>query len=258
MEHYNTAYALEKENNPEARYYYELAILFEYHLAFKHMEYLDKPNILKYLTKYTNRKVNSDFIEILSFWYKNSKIYMNTRHLYSEISCSDLDDIWINIWFAKGDSQKSIDEELKRFEYYYNKYKDYEPTYLYEYIALIILYDQIPRNIFRNSAKAYETDGIAFKHAEYLMKYINFMPMHLCIPIIMSYVHCESLDILKKTKDIIHDIGKKYYNHNIFPSLNAIFQNHYDRITLFGRIPERNKFLNRISTESELVYLQNL
>ena len=90
------------------------------------------------------------------------------------------------------------------------------------------------------------------------MKFIKFIPFHLCIPIIMSHVHCESLDILNNTKEAINDIKKKYHNYNIFPSFDGIFQNHYDRISLFGRIPERNKFLNRVSTEKEVVYLENL
>jgi uncharacterized protein (DUF924 family) len=260
MEYYTIAYNLEKENNENARYYYELAVLFEYNLALKHMEYLDKPNFISYLKKYNNSQTNSDFLEILSFWYNNMKIYKNTKALNVEMSSNELDELWTQIWFAKGETQTKVDNELKKFEYYYKKYKDYKPYYLYEYIALIILYDQIPRNIFRNSAKAYDTDNIAFNHAKYLIKFMEYIPYHLSIPIIMSYIHSESIEILNQTKDIIGNIQKKYYNNynNIFSSLNGIFQNHYDRISLFGRIPERNKFLNRESTENELVYLQSI
>ncbi len=260
MEFYDIAYKLEKENNENARYYYELAVLFEYKLALKHMEYLDKPNFISYLKKYNNSNINSDFLEIVSYWYNNMKIFKNTKQLNVEMSSNEMDELWTQIWFAKGVNQTKVDNELKKFEYYYKKYKDYKPYYLYEYIALIILYDQIPRNIFRNSAKAYETDNIAFNHAKYLMKFIEHIPFHLSIPIIISYIHSESSEILTDAKKIIEVVQKKYYNkyNNIFTSLNGIFQNHYDRISLFGRIPERNKFLDRLSTEKELVYLQSI
>jgi len=57
--------------------------------------------------------------------------------------------------FAKGETQQWIDKEK-----YHHHYKDYQPRYLYECIVMIVLYDQIPRNIFRNTRQAYETDHI--------------------------------------------------------------------------------------------------
>jgi uncharacterized protein (DUF924 family) len=146
------------------------------------------------------------------------------------------------------------------FEEYYDKYKDYDPTYLYEYVALIILYDQIPRNIFRNTPKAYETDNIAFKYASLLTDYIKYLPFHICIFIVLSHCHQESIDVHNKCKNVLNSLKEKHMlvYHNIFPTLNALFENHFDRIKFFGRIPERNSILGRISSDKEIVYMKNM
>ena len=39
-------------------------------------------------------------------------------------------------------------------------------------------------------------------------------------------------------------------------SLKQIARNHRDRVEAFGRIPERNKVLGRVSTEKELVFMR--
>ncbi len=258
MEYYKLGSTLETNNPEKALFYYELAKLFEYKLALKHLEYLDKPNKLKHLINYNNNTINEDFINILMYWY--NIIIPKTSYFYKDSNNINIVDSWINIWFAKNENQKKIDNELLNFEKYYDKYKNYEPVYLYEYVALIILYDQIPRNIFRNTYKAYATDNIALNYALYLIKYIDYLPFHICIPIIMSLIHTESLEVLKTAENIIKQLKEKYcvkYN-DIFNSLNNIFINHFDRIKLFGRIPERNKFLNRNTSEEEKIYLKSL
>jgi hypothetical protein len=258
MDYYNIGlgFELNRDKN-KAIYFFELSKLFENKLALKHLEYLDEKNKLEYINKFNDYKIHIELLEILVFWYDNLKYYVNTKNFYVSINNNKLEELWDNIWFSKGNKQKLIDVKMKQFSEYYEKFKDFKPNSLYEYIALIILYDQIPRNIFRNSSKAYETDSIAFKYAEYLGKFIDDLPIHICIPIIMSHVHCESLEILNITRDYIKKIKNKL-SENINSSLNGILTNHYDRISLFGRIPERNKYLNRISTEKELVYLKSV
>ena len=255
--------AKEYETNKDitnAKFYYNLAILLGDTKSLKKLEYLDN-DAIRYLKKYHSNPINTDFIHIINYWFGiNFKNYSILDNFDKEMSPTIIHDKWLNIWFAKNDQQIKVDEELKMFEEYYDKYKNYDPTYLYEYIALIILYDQVPRNIFRNTPKAYETDNIAFKHASFLVDYIKYLPFHICIFIVLSHCHQESIDVHGKCKNILNVVKQKHLSiyHNIFTTLNALFENHYERIKIFGRIPERNSILGRISSEKEIVYMKNL
>lgn len=44
----------------------------------------------------------------------------------------------------------------------------------------------------------------------------------------------------------------------IIDHLALIHNNHYERIKMFGRIPERNKYLGRINTEAENIYIKTV
>jgi uncharacterized protein (DUF924 family) len=44
----------------------------------------------------------------------------------------------------------------------------------------------------------------------------------------------------------------------VFHGIHDIVQNHFERIELFGRFPERNKILKRYSTEEEIAFLNGL
>ncbi len=253
--------ALNNEINKDienAKYYYHLSVLFGNDLGLKKLEYLEK-DVVRYLNKYNKRTVNEDFLKILIYWF-DIKYKTILNGFDKELSSTLVYANWTNIWFAKYNQQKRVDQELKFFEDMYNTYLNYDPTYLYEYVALIILYDQIPRNIFRNTAKAYETDHIAFKHAKFLSQFSDFLPLHVNIFITLSYCHQESLEDQKYYEHIIHKVCNKYQNshYEIIKSLKNIFYNHFDRIKLFGRIPERNIFLNRQTSTQEKVYMDNL
>ncbi len=259
METYNKAHNYEIANDkPNAIYYYHLSVLQGNDLALKKLEYLEN-DVIRYLQKYNNHELNIDFIELLSYWFGISPVVV-IKNFDKPISSSSIYNNWTSIWFAKNAEQTQIDKDLRRFEPMYNKYKNYDPTYLYEYIGLIILYDQIPRNIYRNSPKAYETDSIAFTHASFLSSYIDYLPFHINIFIILAFSHQECLQSHKMCALFIEKIKEKFEKNyfEITNTLITLFQNHYDRIQLFGRIPERNKILNRQSTHQELVFMSSL
>ena len=212
---------------------------------------------LSEMMKDVREDFNTDLIEVIMLWFNQYKM-SHISHLYRDLDEIGMNDLWTNVWFAKEDSQKFMDKELKKFERFYEQYMNYEPKYLYEYIALIVLYDQVPRNIFRNSAKAYETDRKALDLARSLVPYMDKLPIQFNISIIMSFVHSEELEDLKQAKQFIEALEIKYAKYNVLKNLKLIFKNHNDRMELFGRIPERNKYLGRASTEMELTYLKNI
>ena len=80
--------------------------------------------------------------------------------------------------------------------------------------------------------------------------------MLIILTIMICLVHSEKLvhhDIIQKLFDIIKE--RKEIFDDLKKTLLTILRNHRDRIELFGRYPERNKFLGRTSTEEEFVYL---
>ena len=50
------------------------------------------------------------------------------------------------------------DLDFKRFEYLLKDIENYKPDFLWQQLALIILLDQIPRNIYRGTPDAYKYD----------------------------------------------------------------------------------------------------
>jgi uncharacterized protein (DUF924 family) len=106
-----------------------------------------------------------DLNNLYCFWYGFDK-YFNISN--KKIECVNLaenllEDIWRDRWFAKEKQQKYMDEYLLLFKELPVQLKDYVPKNLAEKFACIILYDQISRNIYRGTAKAYETDAVARK-----------------------------------------------------------------------------------------------
>ena len=192
-------------------------------------------------------KKNSELSKLLFFWYfetNNTTTYLKN---FSNIKKYDLVELWINKWFAKNEQQQNIDKYLLIFEDLIDKYKTYEPTNLYEKMALIILFDQVPRNIFRHTSKAYEYDSIALKYAKSLLE--EFETLFFCfkLTIIICMIHSEDIEdheIIKKLLPQIKSDPKM--DPKLYIALIGIFNNHNERINMFGRIPDRKSVLNCI------------
>lgn len=121
-------------------------------------------------------------------------------------------------------------------------------------LALIILCDQFPRNIYRKKAQAFAFDEIALensltgikqkqdKETSFIQRMFFYMPL----------MHAEDLKIQKLSVEIFRQLSKE---QNI--KENEYAQKHYDIIEKFGRFPHRNEALGRKSTLAELEYLKN-
>jgi len=190
------------------------------------------------------------------YWYFSE---CNTKHDCKSLTSIDIYNQWINVWFAKGNQQIKIDKYLLQYESLIDKYITYQPTNLIETVALIILYDQIPRNIFRGNPKAYLYDNISNKLTHSLLNEFNTLPFNIKLTLIICLVHSENITdhylIQEKLPFIKKDVK---CDSSIYQALYTITINHKDRIELFGRIPERNIILNRQSTENEIIYLDSI
>lgn len=192
-------------------------------------------------------------------WYE---VNMPTNRGFSGYTSNKFADIWTNKWFAKNEKQAVMDAYLKKYETLF----DYNPedvdknvgplAQIYMQVALLILWDQVSRNIFRGTPRAYETDKKARDLVEVVMASWQSLPLPVKITCILVYIHSEDKEDLKKVAQLIDEVREPMKAYpGVFQSLQGIATNHRDRMELFGRIPERNKILGRESTEKELAYL---
>lgn len=138
-------------------------------------------------------------------------------------------------------------------------------------LALLILLDQFPRNIYRGTGRAFAGDVkskvivenmLESKRWEELRE--SFSPI-VRMSFLLPLMHQESLgDQIKCIELIQHmleecklagseaeETAKQLHNSLYFA------QEHRDIIEKFGRFPHRNKALNRTSTEEERLFLQD-
>ncbi len=191
--------------------------------------------------------------------------------------------LWTTLWFAKGQLTFPLDARLR--EKYVSAFSMVDP-YLscgvpelpglpptfqkMHTIGIIILCDQISRNVFRNSARAYATDKLARRLAAPLLEEFDSLPVPVRVSLILVLVHSEDpadwglaplAGGAASTDLIAHYLARaKPQLENdcdfVFQSLRRISNNHRERMREFGRVPERNKFLGRESSQRELAYIQ--
>lgn len=116
-------------------------------------------------------------------------------------------------------------------------------------LALVLLLDQIPRNVFRNSGHAFATDPLALHHAtraidaghdariDESLRFFFYMP----------FEHSEAIANQDRSVELLTALG----NADLLGYANA----HRDVIVRFGRFPHRNAALGRDNTPEEQVWL---
>ncbi len=116
-------------------------------------------------------------------------------------------------------------------------------------LALVLLLDQIPRNIFRGSGHAFATDPLALHYAGRAVaagldaRVDGVLRMFFYLP----FEHSEALADQDRAVELFTALG----NDQLLGYANA----HRDVIAKFGRFPHRNAALGRTSTPDEQAWL---
>ncbi|MGD0315635.1 MAG: DUF924 family protein [Xanthobacteraceae bacterium] len=117
-------------------------------------------------------------------------------------------------------------------------------------LALLILLDQFPRNMFRNSARAFATDHLARtvadralargfdQEADTTMRPFFYLP----------FMHSELLADQDRCLQLYEAFGD--------PEQLKFAVTHRDIIAKFGRFPHRNRVLGRETTPAEREFLE--
>ncbi len=118
-------------------------------------------------------------------------------------------------------------------------------------LALILLLDQFPRNMFRGTARAFANDPQARAVASRAIKrgFDKKMSNGLRSFFYMPFEHSEDLADQEKCLKLFRAMKDKDMIHWA--------KVHYDIIKQFGRFPHRNEILGRNSTPEETAFLEN-
>ncbi len=121
-------------------------------------------------------------------------------------------------------------------------------------LAYIILMDQFPRNMFRGSAQAFASDGIALAAAKLAIdrKWDLRIPEPERQFFYLPLMHSENLCDQERCVRLLHERMPETGGANL---LHA--KAHREVIRLFGRFPYRNEALSRRSTTPEQDYVSH-
>lgn len=111
--------------------------------------------------------------------------------------------------------------------------------------AAILLFDQVPRNIHRGTARAFATDPLALAICkEFLARgWDGNLPDQQRQFAAMPLMHSE---------DIADQQASVAYFGRHLPDNMPFAESHHEMIARFGRFPHRNEVLGRETTEAEL------
>jgi uncharacterized protein (DUF924 family) len=115
-------------------------------------------------------------------------------------------------------------------------------------LALLLLLDQIPRNIFRSSGHAFACDGLALHYAQQAVDAGLDVQVETDLRafIYLPFEHCEDMAMQDRSVELMASLGESSlgYAHA-----------HRNVIKRFGRFPHRNAALGRTSTPEEQAWL---
>jgi uncharacterized protein (DUF924 family) len=112
--------------------------------------------------------------------------------------------------------------------------------------AAILLFDQVPRNIFRGDARAFATDALARGIARGMLarRWDAGLGKHQRQFLYMPLMHSEAIADQRLSLRLFTGLGDS--------SITRFARAHYRMIARFGRFPHRNAQLGRQSTPAEL------
>jgi uncharacterized protein (DUF924 family) len=176
--------------------------------------------------------------EVLAFWFGQGADY-GKRH---------------KRWFEKS---PALDAEVTR------RYRDLCDTLARERewldaprerLARIIVLDQFPRHIYRSTARAFATDGLALATARLAVERGDeaaLLPVERLF-LYLPFEHSEALEDQLRACELTKPLAAFAETDDTYRYAIA----HRDVIQRFGRFPHRNRILGRASTPKELEFLK--
>lgn len=184
----------------------------------------------------------ADFREVLDFWFgpAGSPEYGRSREA----------------WFKKSEA---FDDAIRaRFLDLYLQAADggmqawrAAPDSL---LALILVLDQFPRNLFRGTSRAFATDAQALAAAQLAVAQgfdRTLVPVQRWF-VYLPFEHAEVLDLQRQCLVLFEDLRSDPDSAGTIDYARR----HFEIIERFGRFPHRNAVLGRVSTPEEVEFLR--
>ena len=120
-------------------------------------------------------------------------------------------------------------------------------------LALILVLDQFPRNMFRGSPRAFATDARALAAAERMVNLgwdRGLAPLERQFAY-LPFEHAEDLAAQQRSMQLFGALAQEPDHADLLEWARK----HYVIVERFGRFPHRNAALGRVSTPAELAFL---
>ncbi|MEL6605920.1 MAG: DUF924 family protein [Cyanobacteria bacterium J06614_10] len=126
-------------------------------------------------------------------------------------------------------------------------------------VALLLLLDQFPRNVYRGQPKSFATDGKALVVAQHLVEsgiHQTLIPAQRFF-VYLPFEHSEAIAHQNRCVALMTALNEDFPNldEGLKGGLDYAIR-HRDIIEQFGRFPHRNEILGRQSTPEEIRFLQ--
>ncbi|PZO52930.1 MAG: DUF924 domain-containing protein [Phormidesmis priestleyi] len=126
-------------------------------------------------------------------------------------------------------------------------------------VALLLLLDQFPRNLFRGQPQSFASDPQALSVAQHLVTTgadKTLIPVHRFF-VYLPFEHSENIEHQHQCVQLMQTFISECPNldDGLKGGLDYAIR-HRDVIQRFGRFPHRNEILKRQSTPAEIAFLQ--
>jgi uncharacterized protein (DUF924 family) len=170
--------------------------------------------------------------EIIDFWFSDEvkRLWFNSTRDFDRLLSERFEDTWEQA--GRGE----LDHWMKTAE---------------GCLALVIVLDQFPLNMFRDSAQSYATEARSREVARVALEqdFDKSLTLEQRAFLYMPFMHSEA-----------HSDQQLALRLFAQPGLEGNYrfaQHHHGIIEKFGRFPHRNEALGRTSSEAELEYLNS-
>jgi uncharacterized protein (DUF924 family) len=121
-------------------------------------------------------------------------------------------------------------------------------------LALILVLDQFPRNLFRGELRSFETDekALTLTQSAIAQSWDQALPLIQRWFVYLPLMHSENLEIQCQSVEMFRQFEHDPDTQNSYPY--AI--RHLEVIKRFGRFPHRNAVLQRQNTPEETEFLK--
>ena len=180
--------------------------------------------------------------------------FAHGRAMTATVSPSDVIAFWSeagpDLWFAKDDGfdRRFRESFLQAHEIAARGELDHWQRTPGGALALILLLDQFPRNVFRGTRRMYATDAAALRVARAAMTagHDRHFDTDLRLFFYLPFAHSESPADQEHSVALCRALGGESLSHA---------EGHRDIIKRFGRFPHRNPILGRETSEEERRFL---